>query len=479
MKKSIVKNYFYNTLLTISNLIFPMITYPYVARTLSPENLGLANFAGSIAGYFTILAAYGFGNHGARAIARVRENKSKLNKTFSELFFLNTATSIIAGIAYFALVFSVSRFRGDIILYSILSMQILFNSLSIEWLYPGFEDYEYITKRNLIFKILVLPAVFIFIRDRGDVASYLLINVLALVVPYIINLIHSRRFVKLTIIDLDFKQHFKSLNTFFAAQGVGYVRKNSNTTILGLLDTNQSVSFLSINKRIFGILLQLSLSLVNVLIPRLSNIVANGQKNEYENLLDISKDFLMLINIPIIVGSLLLGREIILLFGGVQYITSMHAFYYFPFHLFFTIIVHYINFQIFIPLSKEKLLFYTNFIIAIVSISLNIILIPLFSFVGSAIALLVSEIIGLITQVILLKKYEIPFPFKIWTYWDILLGTFFFTGYIFLLFFLDISGPILLITGIMGSVVLYFGVLIFTKNRLVLLGLEKIFRFKK
>jgi len=43
------KNIFYNVLLAISQVLFPLITFPYLARVLGPENIGLYNFSESYA----------------------------------------------------------------------------------------------------------------------------------------------------------------------------------------------------------------------------------------------------------------------------------------------------------------------------------------------------------------------------------------------------------------------------------------------
>ena len=39
------KNIFYNVILAISQVLFPLITFPYLARVLGPENIGKLNFA--------------------------------------------------------------------------------------------------------------------------------------------------------------------------------------------------------------------------------------------------------------------------------------------------------------------------------------------------------------------------------------------------------------------------------------------------
>ena len=47
-EKSLKKNAFYSFLKAFMTLIFPIITFPYASRILTPEGIGKINFANSI-----------------------------------------------------------------------------------------------------------------------------------------------------------------------------------------------------------------------------------------------------------------------------------------------------------------------------------------------------------------------------------------------------------------------------------------------
>ena len=61
---SLKKNIFYNSIQVTSNLVFPLITFPYVTRVFGPDNLGLFNYITSIVGYFTLFDSLGFPLYG-------------------------------------------------------------------------------------------------------------------------------------------------------------------------------------------------------------------------------------------------------------------------------------------------------------------------------------------------------------------------------------------------------------------------------
>ncbi|MBO6252159.1 MAG: oligosaccharide flippase family protein, partial [Bacteroidaceae bacterium] len=80
MAQSITKNAFYNVLLNIASVIFPLITAPYISRVLEPDGVGLFNFATTYAGYFALVAMLGIPTYGVREVSKARESKEALTK---------------------------------------------------------------------------------------------------------------------------------------------------------------------------------------------------------------------------------------------------------------------------------------------------------------------------------------------------------------------------------------------------------------
>jgi O-antigen/teichoic acid export membrane protein len=93
------KNIFYSTILTTANYIFPLLTYPYVSRVLGVDKIGICNFVDSIINYFVLFSMLGVGIVGIREIAKNKNDKECLNKTFNSLFFLNTLSTTINAIS--------------------------------------------------------------------------------------------------------------------------------------------------------------------------------------------------------------------------------------------------------------------------------------------------------------------------------------------------------------------------------------------
>lgn len=81
-QKSIRKNYIYNVTYQLLVLITPLITTPYVSRTLGAAGIGTYSFAESIVTYFTLFAAMGTAAYGQREISYVQDDKEKRTEVF-------------------------------------------------------------------------------------------------------------------------------------------------------------------------------------------------------------------------------------------------------------------------------------------------------------------------------------------------------------------------------------------------------------
>ena len=152
--KSVKYNFIMNLILTSSNFIFPLITFPYVSRVLLASGNGKVNFITSVVNYFMMVAALGIPTYGIRACAKVREDKDKLSKTVQELMIIHTIMTLITLIFYILSIFLVNEFYQEKELMLINSVGLVFNVFGVNWLYQALEEYDYITIRSIIFKII-------------------------------------------------------------------------------------------------------------------------------------------------------------------------------------------------------------------------------------------------------------------------------------------------------------------------------------
>lgn len=134
-------------------LLFPLITFPYVSRILSPEGIGKVNFANSVVSYFALIASLGIGTYGIRESAKIRNNKEEFSQFFVEIFSINLISTIVSYLLLFLTLHFLQKFSLYRSLIMISSTSILFTTIGVDWILNSLEEYDFITIRSVFFSI--------------------------------------------------------------------------------------------------------------------------------------------------------------------------------------------------------------------------------------------------------------------------------------------------------------------------------------
>lgn len=165
---SIKKNIFYSSILTVSGCFFPLITFPYVSRVLGVNNIGICNFVDSIVQYFIYFSMMGVMTVGIREVARTKGDKKQLSKTYSELLTLNLIVTAIMIVVLLMCTIFIPQLHEYKQMFYVGAAKVLANTLLIEWLFKGLEDFRYITVRTILVRSLYVVIVFVFVKDESD-----------------------------------------------------------------------------------------------------------------------------------------------------------------------------------------------------------------------------------------------------------------------------------------------------------------------
>ena len=122
--KSLGINALLNAIRSGLSVVFPLITYPYAFRVLHAEGIGKVNYALSIIGYFSLIAALGISTYAVREGAKLRKNKEKLIEFCNQIFSINILTSIMAYVLLFFCVCNIQALREYEQLIILLSLSI-------------------------------------------------------------------------------------------------------------------------------------------------------------------------------------------------------------------------------------------------------------------------------------------------------------------------------------------------------------------
>lgn len=397
-------NFIYSSILTCSNYLSQIITYPYISRILGVERIGICNFVTSYIHYVLLFSTMGISIMGIREVAKCRDNHLELEQCFSSLFILNAISTGVTLFFYFLILFhvqSLSLYRN--LLY-IGSLQILFNLFMVEWFFKGLEEFKYITYRNLIIRFLYVLCIFLFVRKSSDYLIYFGLLISTIVLNGIINWQYRKRFVHLKWRNIAIKKY---LRPFFIL-GI-YILLTSmytsfNVLYLGFIGGDIEVGYYTTASKIYMVLLGLFSAFTGVMMPRISNLVSKGDYNSIHYLCCQSFNLLFACAVPLIYFCSVFAPQLISLLSGSGYEGAI-----LPMRIIMPLILligmeQILIVQLLTPLKQDKVVFINSIVGAIVAIIANLILVHTYFSVGSACVWVLSEFAVFCTAVYFVNK---------------------------------------------------------------------------
>ncbi len=466
--RSIWKNTMYNFLKTMSSVLFPLLIFPYVSRTLGPEGIGKYNFSSTYVSYYTLAASLGINAYAIRECAAAKEDQQKVNRIASEIYSINICTMIISYVTMLISLIAFTALQEYKTIILILSGNIIFTILGADWVNSAYEDFRYITIRTFAFQLLSLILIYTFVKKPDDCTTYAIISVVALAGTNICNYVYRRRYchTKFTI-KMRWRTHFPPIITLFVMLLVQTVFSNSDITIIGLYRGDVEVGLYSTAAKIFAILTQLIASVMWVVLPRLT---VYFEKKEYSSINPLIKKVFQLmfgLGLPCIIGTALLSKEIIQIIGGEEYLGAERYLVLLMVALFFSLIGGSIMGNlIMLPSKRDRYFLIACMIAALTNIVLNLLFVPKFGATAAAITTIVAHVIIFLMLIPRIEK-EIDFSFVPKTIIPPMIGCCCIAAIVFVCRTITDKIAILTCLSIFASIIVYFFVLYICKFELI------------
>lgn len=320
MKKTLFKNTIYKALLSFANIVIPLLVGPYIVKLLNVELYGAYNKVYADFQFFLTFASFGIYTYGIREISKIRDNKEKVSKLLSNLFLLSLLSNIFVGLIYFIYARLISS-GITYTLYLVMLIQIVGNIFYIEFVNEALENYQFITIKTLIIKILYMLSLFIFVRKPDDVIIYSIIICLTVFLNNIVSFIYAKRRIKFDFSEIKFKKYLKPLFLVFVITNIDLLYSQLDKVMLGKFASDVAVTMYYIPYYIISTLAAIPYAIINVSIPRLSYLIENEGKQSYEATLNKSVSSLLFIILPMCLGVFVLAKEVVILYAGEKYIS--------------------------------------------------------------------------------------------------------------------------------------------------------------
>lgn len=476
MAQSVKVNYILNLINTGTQMLFPLITFPYVCRVIEADGIGQINFFQSIISYISLFTCLGIPMYAIREIARDRSDVVKMNQTAVEILLLHSMLTLIGYAIVSILCLVVPQIQVNIPLFLILSLTIFFTAIGCEWFYQGIEDFKYITIRGLIIKSISVILLFIFVKSKTDLLYYGCYTVFGVLGGNIFNFFRLRKYIhreNIIFSELHIKRHIKPVLKVFSFSVVTSIYLQLNTVLLGFFKNALAVGYFAAATKVMQMLLQMSACLGSVMMPRASHLIAENKESEFNALIQKSYDFTLAIALPMTIGLIVCAPNLIMSLCGVKFENSILPSQIIAPIILMVAISNVFGIQVLFPKGKISIVTLCCGIGAVVDLVLNLCLIPFFSYVGTSIAYLGAEVATTISMYFIGRKY-LPITYFKKNHLNYLLGCILMAIVLYAIADLQFSTISILILQGCSGIVVYFLVLCVRKDIFLTQVLSKI-----
>lgn len=272
LKSSLASNFFSLVILQGADYLFPLLTIPYLYRTLGVETFGLLSFATAFMQYFIVFTDFGFNISGVQYISANRENNEKRDLYFVNVLISQLFLFLLGLILLLIIIFFIPIFSEHVWVYLISYTAVFGTVLLPTWFFQGMEQMKFITKINVIARSLAILPIFFLVKSDAD---YLLVPFFyglgSIATGTVALYVAKKRFH----VNFNFKKSslksikkcLKESSGFFISRVSVSLYTVSNTFVLGLVVGNVAVGYYAVAEKLYKAIQSMYGPLNNALYP--------------------------------------------------------------------------------------------------------------------------------------------------------------------------------------------------------------------
>lgn len=389
----------------VTNLMMFLLTL-FTARYLGTYNFGLISSALSVIGIFGVFCDFGLGMY---AIQKVSRNHDLTSRYFGTAFILRLILSILTFLVYVVFTYF-SGFTGNAFwVMFVVGLYMFFNSLTTFYysLYQSNEQMHYQTIVNTVYSVGVFIVAVFFIYINVDVvfiaAAYPIAMFFAFVLGYYFKV---KNYPKFTY-DLE-KSFIKELVVNGIPFGITSIFTSIYFWIASIMLTFMSgsvaVGLFSSAQKLILVLSSVFMLISNAVFPIMSQLFVD----DYEKLNALYQKmlkFMLILGVPIAIGTVIYSYDIIMIIFGSEYLDAT---------LCLSVIIWASVFMflsgttstLLNAINKQFFVTKVTMVGALVSVVVNLLLIPVLSYVGASVTSVLTELVVLVFMLYALHSTE-------------------------------------------------------------------------
>ncbi len=400
---------------TIISKLCLLALFAIAARYIGVAGFGKYTFALSFTALFTILGDMGLNMLAIREVAR---DRFQIHRYLGNVAILKTILSLVAvGIIFLAINFLNYPSDTTKVVY-IIGSGVFFLSLSqaLRWCFQAFQKMEYEALVNIAEGVIMLgfgfPALYLGKGVIGLAWAYFLTYIIIFIFSFLIII---KKFAKPKFeIDFSFwKYLMKAAIPVGLATVFFTIYSNLDTVLLSLMKGDEPVGWYNAGYKLVNTIRFFPTMFFWAIFP----VMSEFYKSSIESLKKVfrkSIQYLFLLILPAGVGTTILAPKIIPLFFGEGFEPAILVLQILIWVVVLISLSRVATYCL-VAIDKQKITIYIFGIGLVINIILNLILIPKFSYIGAAIAIITAEfIILLLALFFIVQNLKVnPFPAQV------------------------------------------------------------------
>jgi O-antigen/teichoic acid export membrane protein len=394
-KKKLIRNIFSLGIVQVSNLVFPLITLPVIARIIGPDKFGIINYAAAIIGYLTIIINYSFDMTATRQVAQAGNDTAVISHIFSNVLYSKLILMLVSIIAFVILLYTLPNLKNElpVAVYSFLICCAWV--ITPAWLYQGMQHLNRMAIFNLCTKAIFTVLVLLLVRKKEDYALQPLVLSISQIVVSVAAFIWAIRLYKIKIVAFkvaDVWHTLKEGRMIFLSFVANSLYLYTSVIILGLFENPSQVGYYSAANRLVGVAQALFFMPVSqALFPYIGGAFS---KSREEGLEMIRKIFPITIAISFFycLGILLLAPIVVPIIFGHSFYSAVRMLQILSFIPFIINCSTFMGIQGMVNLKMDKQYLRVICISVLFSTPVNLLLVYRFGATGTAVSWLLTEI---------------------------------------------------------------------------------------
>ena len=395
------KNVAYNVAYRIFSVLLPVITAPYLSRVVGKAGVGMYSEAWTVSELFCLVGMLGLADYGVRTIAQVRDDREKLDRTFSGIWQMQLLVAGVTLLFWFGYVFLVAGREKYIALH--LTMMSVSCLCSFDWCLMGLDQFKPVALRNTVVKLVAAASVFIFIKNIDDLWIYGFAWSLATLLGNLSCALTLRG--KVTYHRVSTKETLKHLRPcavlFISVAAVSIFRKMDKIMVYNIAGEEQNGLYENAEKIIYCLSGFIS-AIGTVMMAKVSHMQEKGETEKIARNIDRS------MNLVICMVRAAVADRFAPLFFGEEFRYSCVLMVPLAFTLIMIGFANVIRTQVVLPQKRDHIFVKSVCAGAVVNLIVNGSLIPFMGSMGAVIGTLMAEMTVPVVQFIILRK-ELPY----------------------------------------------------------------------